>query len=75
MLQLKYGGAMEYDTNAPPVSNIDRSAVDIHMPPPEMIAAIIVQAAQYERSFLYPEVVKDPAPELVRRAMGWIALN
>ncbi len=66
---------MEYDTNAPPVSNIDRSAVDIHMPPPEMIEAVLTQAAQYERRFLYPKPEKDPSPELVRRAMGWIALN
>lgn len=66
---------MEYDTNAPPVSNIDRSAVDIHMPPPEMIAAINAQAAQYERSFLYPKPEKAPLPELMCRAMGWMALN
>lgn len=65
---------MEYDTNAPPVSNIDRTAVDIHMPPPEMIAAILAQAAQYERSLLYPKPEKDPPPELMCRALGWIAL-
>jgi|GEM_PF-4161262 len=64
---------MEYRTDAPPPT-IDMTAVDIHMPPPEMIEAIYAQAAQYERRFLYPKPEKDPPPELTCRALGWMAL-
>ena len=62
---------MEYITDAPPPT-IDTTAVELHSPSKAQIEHILEQAAQYERSFL---TEKDPLPELIRRSMGWMAMN
>jgi hypothetical protein len=65
---------MEHHIEAPPPT-IDTTAVELHRPSQEEIERILAQAAQYERSFIYPEVklVVEERPEWSRRGLGWYA--
>lgn len=65
---------MEHYIDAPPPT-IDTTAVELHSPSQAEIQRIIDQAAQYERSFVYPETATTPAerPERSRRGLGWYA--
>lgn len=67
---------MEHRIDAPPPT-IDTTAVELHSPSQQEIQRIIDQAAQYERSFIYPEADMLPIerPERSRRGLGWYACH